>query len=69
MASLRDYLGSKCPCCASDILQQAPSSNRMPGAELAWCPSCKATLSVEELAAPRKRAGFLAKLFGRPQGA
>lgn len=67
MASLRDFVGSKCPCCSKDILQQAPSSNRMPGAELAWCPTCDARLSPDDLARRRGGAGgFLKRLFGRP---
>lgn len=64
MASLRDFIGTRCPCCAGDILQQAPSSNRMP-TESAWCPSCKAVLSLADLVAPPAKSGGLFKrLFG-----
>jgi hypothetical protein len=48
MPSLRDYLGSTCPACKKDILQAAPTTNRMPGqADLAWCPACRATLTLD----------------------
>lgn len=69
MPSVREFLGSKCPSCKNDILQAAPSTNRMPGADLAWCPSCKSTLTAEQLArgGPRASGGLLGKLFGRPQ--
>lgn len=66
MAELRDYFGTKCPCCAKDILQQAPSSNRMPGAQLAWCPTCDAKLSIDDLQRRRTPASFLRRLFGKP---
>ena len=66
-ATVRDYFGTKCPSCRNDILQQAPSTNRMPGAQLAWCPSCDARLSLAELAASVKRGSLLGKIFGRPQ--
>ena len=67
--SLKDFLGSRCPCCSKDILQQAPSTNRMPGADLAWCPSCDARLSLDELVRGPKRTGgsLLGRLFGKPQ--
>ncbi len=66
MPALRDFLGSKCPSCKNDILQQAPTSNRMPGKDLAWCPSCKATLTIEQLSnARREPAKLFARLFGR----
>ena len=69
MPSLRDHMGSKCPRCASDILQPAPSTNRMPGQELAWCPTCHATMGLAELEAKgtRRAPSLLGKLFGRPQ--
>jgi hypothetical protein len=64
MASLRDFIGARCPRCTRDILQQAPSQNRMP-TDHAWCPSCQAVMSLEELTAPRaKGGGLLRKLFG-----
>ena len=69
MPALRDFLGSKCPHCQNDILQQAPTTNRMPGKELAWCPSCKSTMSIEDLQHHRGAAakpGIMARLFGRP---
>lgn len=70
MASLRDFIGARCPCCARDILQQAPSNNRMP-TEHAWCPSCHASLSLEDLVRGPKRSsgGFLRRLFGGNDGA
>lgn len=64
---LRDFYGSKCPCCAKDILQQAPSSNRMPGQALAWCPTCDARLSLSDLQRKPSPATFLKRLFGKPQ--
>ena len=64
---LRDYFGSKCPCCARDILQQAPSTNRMPGQAYAWCPTCDARLSIDDLRRRAGASGFLKRLFGRPQ--
>lgn len=67
-ATLRDYLGTRCPCCAKDILQHAETTNRMPGAELAWCPACNAHLTVEQLSTRRKgNSSLFAKLFGKPQ--
>lgn len=65
---VRDFFGSKCPCCARDILQQAPSNNRMPGApDLAWCPTCDARLGLAELQRRPGVAGFFKKMFGKPQ--
>lgn len=64
MPALRDFFGTSCPCCSQDILQQAPSTNRMPGEERAWCPSCNAKLSVEQLSQKRGGMGFLKRLFG-----
>lgn len=64
---VRDFFGSKCPCCAKDILQQAPSKNRMPGQALAWCPTCDARLGIEDLQRKPSAAGFLKRLFGKPQ--
>ena len=72
MSDLREFLGAKCPCCSKDILQQAPSTNRMPGKELAWCPTCKSTLTLDDLARRARKprsAGLLARLFGRPNHA
>jgi hypothetical protein len=68
MHALRDHFGSPCPRCAKDILQPAPSTNRMPGQDLAWCPTCHATLSADDLARRRapKRGSFLSRLFTRP---
>ena len=69
MAALRDYVGSKCPSCRTDILQQAPSSNRMPGEAKAWCPTCDKRFSVTELSQVQK-GGLLKRLFGgRPTNA
>ena len=68
---VRDYFGSKCPCCAKDILQQAPSNNRMPGQALAWCPTCDARLGLADLQRSNKPSvtGFMKRLFGnKPQG-
>jgi len=70
MADLRAFLGSKCPSCKNDILQQEPSTNRMPGPARAWCPSCHASHTADELASGRtgrSKGGFLAKLLGKPQ--
>lgn len=64
---LRDFYGSKCPCCARDILQQAPSHNRMPGEALAWCPTCDARLSLDDLRNRAGVGGFFKRFFGRPQ--
>ncbi|MEA3201021.1 MAG: hypothetical protein QOE90_2449 [Thermoplasmata archaeon] len=66
MADLRAFLGSKCPSCRNDILQPEPSTNRMPGPARAWCPSCHASLSAEELAAGPRRGGLLKRLFSKP---
>lgn len=63
MVAVRDFIGHTCPRCSKDILQQAPSTNRMPGQDLAWCPSCNVRLSAEDLA-QKKRGGFLRRLFG-----
>lgn len=69
MPAIRDFFGSKCPDCRSDILQAAPSSNRMPGEEKAWCPSCDHRFTLEQLAGSRK-GGMLKRLFGgRPSNA
>lgn len=63
MPSVREHFGSKCPHCRADILQAAPSTNRMPGEEKAWCPSCQTRFSADDLA--RKAGGsFLKRLFG-----
>ena len=64
---IRDYLGTRCPSCQGDILQQAPTTNRMPSAELAWCPSCHATHTAEALARGPTRSSLLRRLFGKPQ--
>lgn len=69
MPAIRDFFGSKCPDCRTDILQQAPSKNRMPGEDKAWCPSCDHTFTVAQLAQPAK-GGLLKRLFGgRPTNA
>lgn len=66
---LRDFFGATCPCCARDILQPAPSTNRMPGEARAWCPSCDAKLTLADLAQRKPGVGgFLKRLFGKPQG-
>lgn len=65
MAALRDYLGSRCPHCANDILQQLPSTNRMPGQDIAWCGSCNGRFTVEQLSRGGRGVGLLAKLFGK----
>ena len=67
MADLRAYLGSTCPSCKHDILQQEPSTNRMPGPARAWCPSCHASLTVEQLAGKPSGGAFLKRLFSKPQ--
>lgn len=68
MADIRDHFGAKCPCCARDILQQLPSTNRMPGSQaLAWCPTCDARLGIEDLQRRPKVGGLLRRLFGKPQ--
>ncbi|HUR68871.1 MAG TPA: hypothetical protein VM370_06460 [Candidatus Thermoplasmatota archaeon] len=64
MTAIRDFFGSKCPDCRADILQPAPSSNRMPGEEKAWCPACDHRFSVEQLARGKSTGGLLKKLFG-----
>ena len=66
--AVRDFFGSKCPSCRLDILQAAPSTNRMPGEEKAWCPSCQSRFSAEDLSAKRK-GGFLKRVFGGPSSA
>lgn len=63
MTAIRDFFGSSCPDCRADILQAAPSSNRMPGEEKAWCPSCQHRFSVQDLAG-KPAGGFLKRLFG-----
>jgi len=69
MPTVRDFFGSKCPSCRADILQAAPSTNRMPGEEKAWCPSCQTRFGVQELSRPSKQ-GLLKRLFGgRPSNA
>lgn len=68
--ALRDFFGSKCPHCRTDILQQEPSSNRMPGPARAWCPSCQNRFTVEQLAKTPRGGGLLKRLFGGgPAGA
>lgn len=69
MPSLRDYLGSRCPHCSNDILQQLPSTNRMPGQEVAWCAACDRRYSVEELARGVKGPSLFARVFGKPHRA
>lgn len=65
MASVRDFVGAPCPHCKNDILQQAPSTNRMPGEARAWCPSCQHRFGVEELSrGVRPAKGILRRLFG-----
>lgn len=67
-ASIRDFLGSKCPTCKNDILQAAQTTNRMPGqVDLASCPSCHATHSLEQLTRGAPRPTLLGKLFSKPQ--
>lgn len=66
MPVLSDFLGSKCPVCAKDILQRAPSIARMPPGEYAYCHTCESALSVNDLSTlmgPKR--GILAKIFGR----
>lgn len=63
MPAVRDFFGSNCPDCRSDILQAAPSTNRMPGEEKAWCPSCQHRFSAEDLARAGKPS-ILKRLFG-----
>lgn len=69
MPALRDYLGSRCPHCANDILQQLPSTNRMPNANTAWCAACDSRFSVEDLSRGVRGPGLLGRLFGRPNKA
>ena len=66
MADLRAYLGSACPSCRNDILQPEPSTNRMPGPARAWCPSCHAAMTADELAARPQRGSLLKRLFSKP---
>lgn len=69
MSSVRAFFGSNCPSCRADILQAAPSSNRMPGEEKAWCPSCQARFGADDLARAGK-GSLLKRLFGgRPSNA
>ena len=69
MPSVRDLIGSNCPSCRADILQAAPSTNRMPGEEKAWCPSCQTRFGVDDLARSTK-GSLLKRLFGgRPSNA
>ena len=69
MTAVRDFVGSNCPSCHHDILQLAPSTNRMPGEDKAWCPSCDARFSAEDLSRGQK-TGLLKRLFGgRPSHA
>jgi ssDNA-binding Zn-finger/Zn-ribbon topoisomerase 1 len=69
MAAIRDFFGSNCPDCRTDILQAAPSENRMPGEEKAWCPACDHRFTAEQLATQAK-GGILKRLFGgRPRHA
>ena len=63
MPAIRDFFGSKCPDCRADILQPAPSTNRMPGEEKAWCPACDHRFSATDLAG-RRQPGLLKRLFG-----
>lgn len=67
MADLRAFLGSTCPSCRNDILQSEPSKNRMPGPARAWCPSCHASMTADELAHGPKRGGLLKRLFSKPR--
>lgn len=65
MSSLRSFLGSPCPRCRRDILQAAPSTNRMPGEERAWCPACNTRFSADDLARkPRSGKNIFRRLFG-----
>lgn len=65
MPALRDFLGSPCPRCRRDILQAAPSSNRMPGEERAWCPRCDTRFSVDDLSRRKSGAtGLIRRIFG-----
>ena len=69
MPAIRDFFGSKCPDCRTDILQQAPSKNRMPGEQKAWCATCDHTFTIEQLSA-RSKGSLLKRLFGgRPTNA
>ena len=69
MPALRDSFGSTCPACAKDILQAEPSSNRMPGPERAWCPTCHAAFTAEQLSKRSGPASMLKRLFGKPRTA
>lgn len=70
MPALRDFFGSKCPSCTNDILQAEPSTNRMPGPERAWCPSCHAAFTAEQLARKPTAGSILKRLFGgKPRSA
>ncbi len=65
MRSLRDFFGSPCPECATDILQPAPQVNRMPRDE-ASCPTCESTFTLGDLTlAENSRGGFFQRLFGK----
>lgn len=66
MAALREFLGSRCPHCSNDILQQMPTTNRMPNLDVAWCASCNAQFTVDQLSRGGRGPGLLGKLFGRP---
>lgn len=63
MTSIRAFFGSKCPDCRADILQAAPSNNRMPGEEKAWCPRCDHRFTADQLSRKAK-PGLLKRLFG-----
>jgi len=41
MATMREMIGADCPHCHKDLLQAVPSTNRMPGDEAVWCPTCE----------------------------
>ncbi len=65
MRPLREFFGSTCPSCETDILQPAPETNRMPREE-AWCPTCQHTMSLADLTAyANRKVGMLSRLFGR----
>lgn len=69
MSAVRDFFGSNCPSCRQDILQACPSTNRMPGADKAWCPRCDARFTADQLANVRKPS-IMKRLFGgRPTNA
>ena len=69
MPALRDFLGKNCPRCSNDILQQLPSTNRMPNLDVAWCASCDGRFSVEDLGRGLRGGSLLGRLFGRPNKA